>query len=1317
MKRPPTIIANEFAIHNYRVNNQKTPTIIAVGERKEKFVAVWQSYNHPADGNQGGIFASVFNSSDGSRIVDEFLVNNYTQNNQETPKACSVGANNEKFVIVWQSTMHKEDPYTLGIFGQLFSSDDYSKINSEFLVNTHTTDDQSNPSIASIGAQSEKFVITWQSYDQDGDQMGIFAQIFNSSDGGKINPEFQVNTFTQNEQSNPSIASIGSQSEKFVITWQSYDQNEDQNGIFAQVFNSETGGKIESEFRVNTYTSSDQKKPSIASIGAQSEKFVITWQSYDQDGNQNGIFAQVFNSENDGGPIGAEFRVNSHTMNDQENPSIASIGTDNRHFAIIWESNQQDGNQLGIFAQIYNSEDCQIVVEEFGVNEFFESDQNNPGIFSLGENGEEFVAVWQSYNQDGDGYGVYAQVYSSQLLCLCDRGYYSQNDGTENCYECPIGTYQNERGHTQCCNCTAGQYQANTGQSRCQDCPRGTFQNLEGTSKCDPCPSGEYQMYLGQATCEACPDGKYNAHTGASECENCGAGTYADQKHSTECVPCRNGTYNDMEGSTSESSCHFCEMGTFSVNEGASECTKCATGQYNNDRGLTACFSCLSGSYSDTDGSTTCKLCTPGEFQDENGQTQCDSCPFDTYQSNIGSKECNYCPMNSETLSTQRKSVKECYCSIGFYGVNGEICHKCPDEGICIKFNQHHPFPRPGYWSSRNNRDVIFKCPIYESCPGGEEIEACNITAGYSGFKCTECTKGFYKMDSRCEACPQNATQRLSLIVLIFLFFILILLFIAKKATAYFGSFTISFSFLQILIIIYQLNIDWPPNINRTFKLFLPFNFNLDFLATECSFQFDYIEKWYLFQAFPFICLFLFLIIYLILFAHTNILYRYGNNWILRFPRLVYKPSRATDNIAAYCLHLIKYSLVSPFFQSLSKRQLKKFKDIFINVFLTLLTLIYLILSQKTLEIFNCKYDSYSEKYIFEPEPNYYCFESWWKKLLPLSIISIVLYIVGIPILIVYLLVKNSKVLTEKEFDLKFGLLCSRYSKSFFFWEIIIMIRKLLIVIIKSFVSEYTILQIILLLIILFATLILQFVYQPYIATRHNFLESILLGIPQIILFAGLIFYNNEFTRNAQNKEKLIVFIILSISIGVVFLILITIFDIYYRFQISKFEKNIKLQEKIQKRKKMRNKNDNDDLKKRIQDHTDHLTDFIIKNRLNTSFKGINIIKLIQNKKVSLLLLLNWLSTLNNQNTKKNSLFKNKILEYIDVKHNKSLIQSKKNNTTQYKHLFKNDLVYKFTKWYHLKATLFQKIKIKILLESLTSFILKNIDNNSENLN
>ncbi|NGX41539.1 MAG: hypothetical protein KR126chlam4_01380, partial [Candidatus Anoxychlamydiales bacterium] len=106
----------------------------------------------------------------------------------------------------------------------------------------------------------------------------------------KIGPEFQVNTYTTNNQDSPSVASLSTG--KFVVTWMSDGQDGSLNGVYGQIFNAD-GTKSGSEFQVNTYIRFFQREASVASLN--NSKFVVSWQSLFQDDVYGwGVYGQIF---------------------------------------------------------------------------------------------------------------------------------------------------------------------------------------------------------------------------------------------------------------------------------------------------------------------------------------------------------------------------------------------------------------------------------------------------------------------------------------------------------------------------------------------------------------------------------------------------------------------------------------------------------------------------------------------------------------------------------------------------------------------------------------------------------------------------------------------------------------------------------------------------------------------------------------------------------------------------------------------------------------------------------------------------------------
>lgn len=193
--------------------------------------------------------------------------------------------------------------------------------------------------------------------------------------------EFQVNTTTENGQGKPKVAA--DPNGNFAVVWESFNHDGDANGIFAQRFNAD-GTKAGAEFQVNTYTVSEQNQPAIdmSSDG----RFVVTWASNDQDGSNYGIFAQRFNA--DGTKAGGEIQVNT-TTGSQLYPDIA-MAEDGR-FAITWASNEQDGDDMGIYVQGFNADGTKVGGETLA-NTSTDGNQFKPAI-DMAEDGY-FVVSW-----------------------------------------------------------------------------------------------------------------------------------------------------------------------------------------------------------------------------------------------------------------------------------------------------------------------------------------------------------------------------------------------------------------------------------------------------------------------------------------------------------------------------------------------------------------------------------------------------------------------------------------------------------------------------------------------------------------------------------------------------------------------------------------------------------------------------------------------------------------------------------------------------------------------------------------------------------
>jgi hypothetical protein len=278
----------------------------------------------------------------------------------------------------------------------------FGPVGPEFQVNTYTTGYQSYFSKAAAAAfdGSGNFVVVWQSDGQDGDDFGIFGQRYDFL-GTPQGPEFPVNTYTTGAQRRPAVAAASSGD--FVVVWQSYDQDGDAEGIFGQRYDS-AGATQGLEFQVNTYTTGDQGAylfgQGVAVDADAAGNFIVVWKSTDQDGSGDGVFAQRYDST--GATQGPEFQVNTYTTGNQGG-YLGTGGVDVAadpagSFVVVWNSEGQDGDYTGVFGQRYDGAGMALGLE-FQVNTYTTGSQ---GGYSGGD-----LAV------DTDAAGNFVVVWSS----------------------------------------------------------------------------------------------------------------------------------------------------------------------------------------------------------------------------------------------------------------------------------------------------------------------------------------------------------------------------------------------------------------------------------------------------------------------------------------------------------------------------------------------------------------------------------------------------------------------------------------------------------------------------------------------------------------------------------------------------------------------------------------------------------------------------------------------------------------------------------------------------------------------------------------
>jgi hypothetical protein len=324
----------EFQVNTDTTGNQFLPFVAA--DADGDFIVVWSTNIIDTADVRGRRYAS-----NGTAQGAEFQVNT-TMGLQNGPLVAA--AADGAFVVVWTGSYGSPGPDTseFSIQGRRFASNG-SPQGGDFQVNTYTTGSQSQPFVA-MDADGN-FVVVWQSdvsYGTDTDGDSIQGQRY-ASNGSPRGGEFQVNTYTTNAQSYPSVSR--SADGDFVVVWQSTGSSGTDTSLSSvQGQRYASNGTAEgAQFQVNTYTTSKQGYPSVSMDGT--GDFVVVWQS-----SSGRIQGQRFAS--DGSVQGAEFQVNTYTGL-QRFPAVAA---DDETFAVAWAgfpSPETDTSSDSIQGRVY----------------------------------------------------------------------------------------------------------------------------------------------------------------------------------------------------------------------------------------------------------------------------------------------------------------------------------------------------------------------------------------------------------------------------------------------------------------------------------------------------------------------------------------------------------------------------------------------------------------------------------------------------------------------------------------------------------------------------------------------------------------------------------------------------------------------------------------------------------------------------------------------------------------------------------------------------------------------------------------------------
>ncbi|KAJ3433971.1 insulin-like growth factor binding proteinn-terminal [Anaeramoeba flamelloides] len=373
------------------------------------------------------------------------------------------------------------------------------------------------------------------------------------------------------------------------------------------------------------------------------------------------------------------------------------------------------------------------------------------------------------------------EIYIAHECNKCLGGTYQDEEGQSICKECDYGTFQNGKGKTVCTVCEKGTFTNEKKSTQCHDCAIGTYSDIQGLSKCLDCGPGLYSAKTKSTFCDQCSKGKFSNKTSNTECRECHFGTYSNLQESIECKKCSVGSYQNATGKTK---CEYCANGSFKKAKGYENCIKCSPGTYQPNVRSKECLQCEKGFYQDDEGATECKLCQGGKISNKMGQVFCDPCESGTYSNEkrteclkcprgtynnitgVSSMDlCEPCPLLTHSSIVGSKSIDGCIpCQEGYWsetigGISESVCIPC-SKGTFLDPKQTEKGCQTCKLGSYSDREAMTACTL---CPEGtthsknfqKYVDCQNGTyaQGEGNTKCHKCSNGYYNNKTKQASC------------------------------------------------------------------------------------------------------------------------------------------------------------------------------------------------------------------------------------------------------------------------------------------------------------------------------------------------------------------------------------------------------------------------------------------------------------------------------------------------------------------------------------------------------------------------------------
>ncbi len=335
-----TAIGFDFLVNTYTTGNQRDPDVAVL--TSGDFIVVWDSAGQNEPAGFRGIHGQRFDAS-GSRVGSELLIAETNAGDQND--AVVAAQTNNGWVVAWE-TEHQAGLYE-EIDARRFDQND-DPIGGQFEVNVSSDYDQED---ADIGSDSlGNFVVIWENDDFDGSGEAVLGRRFSATGTPLGASEFQVNTFTTGDQDDPSLAVHADGS--FAVVWED-DAQDGHDAIFARSYQSD-GTPMADPFQVDQFAGREMNPrvftgPSgglVITWDHCSDASSVTGPC----DTESFVDVVVNTFDAAGAPSGPELLVNDVTDDDQLEPRIA-VGPNGRGL-VVWRTDSADFGSPDLWGRV-----------------------------------------------------------------------------------------------------------------------------------------------------------------------------------------------------------------------------------------------------------------------------------------------------------------------------------------------------------------------------------------------------------------------------------------------------------------------------------------------------------------------------------------------------------------------------------------------------------------------------------------------------------------------------------------------------------------------------------------------------------------------------------------------------------------------------------------------------------------------------------------------------------------------------------------------------------------------------------------------------